>query len=161
VREWHFSSEDPDDATLQRWRNIVATIRERLRASESESIEWLIAAIEGLPYDERVPDRTPGYNNYNTQKDHWLGWLNPSAGTGAYARKTSNDLGARGVYNRIVEPKMLLWLVAAAGVRPALLRSAREAADAVSSLASKSAAIRKHAPWEVVAEALRSAARDA
>lgn len=161
VREWHFSSEDPDAATLQRWRSMVATIRDRLRASGGESVEWLIAAIDRLPYDERVPDRTPGYNAYNTQKDHWLGWLNPAAGTGSYSRKTSNDRGARGVYNRIVEPKMLLWLISAAGVPPALLRSARQAADAVPSLATKAAAIRKHVPWEVVAEALRTVARDA
>jgi len=36
---------------------------------ETDEIDWLRSAIRRLPYDKAVPDRTPGYNNYNTQKD--------------------------------------------------------------------------------------------
>jgi hypothetical protein len=122
--------------------------------SDSRSVEWLIQAIRRLPLDEPVPDRTPGYNNYNTQKDHWLGWLDPSAGTGSYPRRTAKDRDARYVYNHVVEPKMLLWLIAAAGVSPELLNAAEQAARTVSSLAGKSAAIRSHVPWSELAAAL-------
>lgn len=118
-----------------------------------ESIEWLVAAIRRLPSDKPVPDRTPGYSRYNTQKDHWLGWLQPGAGTGTYPRAPAKN--ARGVYNRIVEAKLLLWLIEAAHVRPDLVTAARSAAEGASSMAGKSAAIRKHVPWHVVAEPLK------
>jgi hypothetical protein len=111
-------------------------------------------AIRRLPPDERVPDRTPGYNNYNTQKDHWLGWLDPSSRTGTYPRRGGKDRGARYVYNHIGEPKMLLWLSTAAGVNPELVNSAEQAARAVPTLAGKAAAIRRHVPWSEVAAAL-------
>jgi hypothetical protein len=126
----------------------------------SESIEWLASAIGRLPSDDRVPDGAPGYNRYNTQKDHWLGWLDPAAGTGTYPRANGPQRDARDVYNRIVEPKMLLWLMTAAGVRSELAHAAKLAADGATSLAGKSAAIRRHVPWHVVAEAL-SGAQDA
>jgi len=122
-------------------------------SNSPESIGWLIRIIRQLPSDERVPDRTPGYNNYNTQKDHWLGWLDPTAGTGTYPRKTGKDRDARYVYNHIVEPKMLLWLISAAGVRPDSLDAAKQSARSATSMASKAKAIRSHVPWPVVAAA--------
>ena len=157
ARSWHFCGEDPDDEALEYWRSLVAAIRHQIQRSDSESIAWFIGAIRRLSSDERVPDRTPGYNKYNTQRDHWLGWLDPTAGTGTYPRKTSKDRDARDVYNRIVEPRMLLWLISAAGVRPELLQAARQAAEGAPSLAGKSAAIRRHVPWPVVADALLKA----
>lgn len=120
-----------------------------------ETIEWLASAIRGLPSDDPVPVKTTGYNNYRTQKAHWLGWLEPHSGTGTYARVHNPGRTARDVYNRIVEPKMLLWLVSAAGVQHELVAEARQAAEAVSPLASKSAAIRRFVPWEVVVESIQ------
>lgn len=123
-------------------------------SNNPESIAWLIRVIQQLPSDQRVPDRTPGYNNYNTQKDHWLGWLDPTAGTGTYPRKTGKDRDARYVYNHIVEPKMLLWLISAAGVRPDLLAAAEQSARGEPTLAGKAKAIRRRVPWSIVATAL-------
>jgi hypothetical protein len=111
-------------------------------------------AIRRLPADERVPDHTPGYNNYNTQKDHWLGWLDPNAGTGSYPRRAGKERDAEYVFNHIVEPKMLLWLISAAGVSSRLLSSAKQAAAVTSSLPGKSAAIRRHVPWSMIVTAL-------
>ena len=105
--------------------------------SPSESIAWLATAIRRLPSDDRVPDRTPGYNDYNTQKDHWIGWLNPAAGTGTYQRANGSQRDARDVYNRIVEPKLLLWLIAASGVRRELVRAAKQAAEGATSMAGR------------------------
>jgi hypothetical protein len=118
------------------------------------SIEWLIQAIGGLPSDAPVASGTPGYNNYTTQKDHWLGWLNPHSGTGAYPRKNGPGRDAQYVYNHIMEPKMLLWLIAAAGIRDDLLIAAEKAAESATSLAGKSAAIRRNVPWPEVFAAL-------
>ena len=120
----------------------------------SESVRWLITAIELLKSDEPVPLGFQGYNQYTTQKAHWLGWLNPAAGTGSYPRAENGKRDARDVYNRIVEPKLLLWLVTAAEVSPQLIRAANDEASTKTGLASKSAAIRKHIPWKTLADAL-------
>lgn len=119
-----------------------------------DSIEWLTQAIRHLPSDEPVTDGQHGYNNYITQKDHWLGWLDSDSGTGTYSRRSGPDRNAKYVYNHIVEPKMLLWLISAAGVSQEIIRSAKKAADEKSPLASKSAAIRKIVPWSDLASAL-------
>ena len=123
-------------------------------SSPLASVEWLIRAIVALPSDDPVPLKTPGYNNYTTQKAHWLGWLNPSLQTGTYSRSSGNDGGARNVYNRIVEPKMLLWLIAAAGVRKELADAALGAAAKDGLMPGKAAAVRKHVPWGEVETAL-------
>ena len=57
-------------------------------------------------------------------------------------------------FNHIVEPKMLLWLIGAAGVKPALIKTARLASSRGSTLPGKSASIRRRVPWSVVATAL-------
>ncbi len=119
-----------------------------------DSIEWFIQAIRDLPSDNPIANRMPGYNNYSTQKDHWLGWLDPNSGTGTYPRASRQDRDARYVYNHIMEPKMLLWLVLAARVSPDLIQEAVLATEGASSLASKSAAVRKSIPWPVVSAAL-------
>lgn len=119
-----------------------------------DSIKWLIQAIENLPSDAPVANRTPGYNNYSTQKEHWLGWLNPDSGTGTYPRASSPNRDALYVYNHIMEPKMLLWLASAARVNPELIQGAVLATESASSLASKAAAVRKCIPWPVVSTAL-------
>ena len=121
---------------------------------EQGSIEWFIQAVRRLPSDEPVAGRQPGYNKYQTQKDHWLGWLEAEENTGTYLRKAAPDRDARWVYNHIVEPKMLLWLIRASGVRPELVQAAARAAGGASSLAGKSAAIRRQVPWPEVAAAL-------
>ena len=113
----------------------------------SKSIKWLSEAIATLPSDDSVPKGTQGYNAYRTQKEHWLGWLNPSAGKGTYPRQDDSNRDARDVYNRIVEPKMLIWLATAAQVDSSLLSAAISSASATEKLPSKSAAIRKHIPW--------------
>lgn len=124
------------------------------QANDQASVEWFIRAIDALPSDNPVPLGTPGYNKYTTQKAHWLGWLNPAAKTGTYPRARGNERGARNVYNHIVEPKMLLWLISASGVRKDLIESARLAAAIDAPMPTRAAAFRKHVPWEVAQGAL-------
>lgn len=121
---------------------------------DQASVEWLIEAIEALPSDDPVPLRTPGYNKYTTQKAHWLGWLNPAASTGSYPRTSGDERGARNVYNRIVEPKMLLWLIEASGVPTGLVDAAKAASSNAMAMPTRAAAIRKHVPWAAVERAL-------
>jgi hypothetical protein len=61
--------------------------------------------------------------------EYRVGWLDPAAGTGSYPRKTDPNRDARDVYNRIVEPKLLQWLISAAGVDEERVRQARGASD--------------------------------
>jgi hypothetical protein len=123
-------------------------------AANLRSVDWLARAIERLPSDNPIAAPQQGYNNYKTQKEHWLGWLDVTSTTGTFARKSGDGGGARRVYNLIGEPKMLLWLASAAGVQANLLRAARDAADGVTNLRSKCGAIRKHIPWSEVESAL-------
>jgi hypothetical protein len=121
----------------------------------SHSVEWFVEAIHRLPSDEPVAPRTPGYNVYRTQKDHWLGWLQPGNNTGTYARRSGNERGARHVYGQIGEPLMLLWLASAAGVPQATVDRAKAAASTTRNLRSKCGKIRAHIPWTEVVVALQ------
>ena len=158
VRRWRHFGEEPDDESLRYWRTLVAEIRERIALIEALPPERLADAIRHLPSDIPVAEGTEGYNNYTTQKDHWLGWLNPAAGTGTYPRKTGENATARAVYSRIGEPRMLLRLIEASGVAPELVAAARASASTVAKPASKCKAVRDTVPWHVVAEALFSQA---
>lgn len=122
--------------------------------NDSYSVQWFVEAISRLPSDDPVPVRTPGYNVYPKQKDHWLGWLKPSNGTGTYARRSGNERGARYVYGQIGEPLMLLWLASAAGVPKEVIERAKAAASSTENLRSKCGKIREHIPLPQVAAAL-------
>jgi hypothetical protein len=122
--------------------------------TSEDSVQWLIHAIRALPSDDPVPLGTPGYNEYSTQKAHWLGWLDPAAGRGSYSRRTGDERGARNVYNRVVEPKMLAWLISAAGVDRTLADAVEMEAKRKVPMATRAAAIRKKVPWTTVAVAL-------
>ena len=108
----------------------------------------LAKAIEALPEDERIEDSTVWYGS---QKEHWLGWLANYDGPGAYGRKDANRT-ARFVYNHIVNPDMLLWLIAAADVPDPLVDAALDASCTRDdmTLMEQAAAVRKHVPWEVL-----------
>ena len=121
------------------------------KSTQPASIPRFIAAIRKLPEDKPVV--TPG-KWYRTQKEHWLGWLSDYGGPGAYRRKGGSHQDARFAYNHIVEPKMLLWLISAAGIDTRLVSEAKRAAAAGTTMAGQSAAVRKAAPWDVVAASL-------
>jgi hypothetical protein len=122
-----------------------------MTTSQRFSIGQFIHAIRRLPPDKSVVDPRKWYK---TQKEHWLGWLGDYHTGGYYGRKTGKKRDAEFAYNHIVEPKMLLWLLAAARVKPDLYRAALRASSRAVSLPGKSASIRKHVPWSVVVTAL-------
>ena len=114
----------------------------------SYSVEKLIDVIQKLPSDKKVSSGTQGYNLYRTQKSHWLGWLDTKSNTGTYHRKDAPNRGAKFVYNHIMEPKMLLWLISASGVDKKNIAKAQKDSAKASTMASSCAAIRKVVPWE-------------
>ncbi len=77
-------------------------------------VEELLAVIKMLPEDEPTNNPTVWYRS---QREHWIGWLSDYYGPGAYGRKSPPPKEARRVYNRIVCPQMLQWLLAQASGR--------------------------------------------
>ena len=118
---------------------------------ETIGIPQFIRAIRQLPSDESVVDPKVWYT---TQKEHWLEWLEGYQGPGGYGRKVDKERDARYAYNHIVNYKMLLWIISAAGVKPSLIQSARRVSAHGFTLQQKSAGIRKIVPWEELAGAL-------
>ena len=113
----------------------------------SYSVEKLINVIKKLPADKEVPSGTQGYSRYHTQKAHWLGWLSKKPGA-KYYRQDAPNRGAKFVYNHIMEPKMLLWLITASGIDNKLIANAQKDSDNARTMASSCAAIRKVVSWE-------------
>jgi hypothetical protein len=120
--------------------------------SESITIEQLIQVIERLPADAPVDDPQKWYT---TQKEHWLGWLNEYHAPGAYSRQTNQTRDARYVYNHIVEPKMLIWLIEAVKIDIEIVNAAKNVATSPLLLQQKSAATRRIVPWKIVVVALK------
>lgn len=115
------------------------------------TVRQLIRMIGKLPSDKAVFNPRKWYS---TQKEHWLGWLAEYNSRGAYGRVPGRKRDAHFAYNHIVEPKMLLWLIPAAGVKPQLVQAMRRASAGITSMPRQSGAIRRHVPWHVVAAAL-------
>ena len=118
------------------------------------SIEEFIKDIESLPTDKEVEIGTQGYNRYSTQKAHWLGWLSKKPGA-KYYRQDAPDRGPKYVYNHIMEPKMLLYLISALDFDDDLKQLAKIEAKNAKTMASGCAAIRKVIPWIKIEEKLR------
>jgi hypothetical protein len=115
------------------------------------TVRQFIGAIKKLPSDKPVDDPRVWYL---TQKEHWSGWLGQYNSRGAYGRIPGKNRDACFAYNHVVNPKLLLWLISAAGVKPQLVRAARRASGSVKGMARQSGAIRRHVPWPIVAAAL-------
>jgi hypothetical protein len=116
------------------------------------TVKRFILAIENLPSDKSIRDPRVWYT---TQKEHWLGWLREYHGPGGYGRLPGQPRrDAKFAYNHIVNPKMLLWLIAAAGVNPKLVTNARRSTSRPRALNQQAAAIRRHVPWEILMKAL-------
>lgn len=115
------------------------------------TIEQFRHAIKQLPSDK--PKTQPGVW-YKTQKEHWLGWLSEYNGSGAYGRKIDKSRDAKYAYNHIVNYKMLIWVIKAAGVDRTLVKKALSVIDERRTYQENAGAIRKIVPWEVIAKAL-------
>jgi hypothetical protein len=115
------------------------------------SILKFIRLIQQLPADKPIEDPRVWYK---TQKQHWLGWLKEYHTPGAYGRIPDKSRDARYAYNHVVNYKMLLWIIEAAGVKPALVKAAKRASASGSTLPEKSAAIRRLVLWEELAGTL-------
>lgn len=126
----------------------------------------LISKIQKLPAEAPVTERfdqdlrsSRDLNDgrwYKNHKEHWLGWLRDYDGPGAYGRQWW-DRTAQEIYNRVVNPAMVLWLGEACGVPLATVKKAADAGRNVeSTLSGKAGAVRKIIPWLLIEERLRN-----
>jgi hypothetical protein len=120
------------------------------------TIAELLGAIRRLPPDSPVHDPRKWYQ---TQHEHWIRWLEGYTGPGAYSRKRSPPPDARSVYNRIVEPKMLLWLIEAVGIDAERVAAAKASVMGATTMMHASGRVRRLVPWEMVAAALATPRR--
>lgn len=114
-----------------------------------EIVELLIA-IGRLPEDRR----RPGSTWYESQKEHWIGWLFHYNSRGAYGRKVTAGRDARFVYNHIVCPGLLTYLASASGVSRSLVSAAKRIAMSGGSEMERAGKIRRIIPWSIVQGAL-------
>jgi len=91
---------------------------------------------------------------YESQKEHWIGWLFHYNSAGAYGRKVTSGRDAKFVYNHVVCPGLLTYLAGAAGVSPTLVRKARQIEASTGTEMARAGAIRRVVPWERVQDAL-------
>jgi hypothetical protein len=118
----------------------------------SISIREFRRAIRKLPRDEKknYPEKS-----YRTQKQHWLWWLFFYPTEGAYGRKNGRGRDAKFIYNHIVEPLLLLYLIEAIPLSKELIATARKAeAENGPTMMAKVGAIRKVVPWSVIYQAM-------
>lgn len=91
---------------------------------------------------------------YKTQKEHWLCFLNDYDMNQAYGRLQGMNRDARFVYNHIVCPQMLVYLIKAVGIDPELAAQAEEASVSGETLMASAGKIRQIVPWPMIYEAL-------
>ena len=118
--------------------------------TRSLEIVELLIAVSHLPEGRRT--RRDVW--YESQKEHWVGWLFHYNSSGAYGRKITSGRDAKFVYNHVVCPGLLTYLAGAAGVSPAVVRQARRIEASNDSLMARVGAIRRILPWELVQTAL-------
>ena len=114
-----------------------------------EIVELLIA-ISRLPEDRRRQRDVW----YESQKEHWMGWLFHYNSAGAYGRKVTQGRYAKFVYNRIVCPGLLTYLADASGVSRRLVREAKRVEQSGNTSMQQAGEIRRIIPWQLVSDAL-------
>lgn len=123
----------------------------RRKVARLNPVQPITAWFEAALAERKSRKRDPWYGS---QKEHWLGWLSEYDGPGYYGR-SSWDVSAETVYNRVVNPSMVLWLGEAAGVSKSVIEAAaRDALAGKPSMAAQSGGIRHVVTWPMIADRL-------
>jgi hypothetical protein len=117
------------------------------------SIDELLRAVRRLP--PRMPSDLP-IDSYDTHQDHWIGWLREYNGPGYYGRSDTTITDARTVYQRFQCGPSILWLLAAGGESPLLIRSTTKEMQLRGNGRAQTEAkiVRDRHPWERAASLL-------
>lgn len=87
--------------------------------------------------------------NYDYDHLHMVTWFSAQMhhGRGNYSR-TEHNYSAKTTYNRLLNPYSLMWIAAALGEDPEVVRKAAAEAEKVKSYASKCGAVRREIPFD-------------
>jgi HNH endonuclease len=89
------------------------------------------------------------------RRSHKTGWLNWLANYEDPSRATP-DRSAEFIYNALNMPEWIVWLAAASGAAPQLVRTAASAIDRQQFRQTQAAAVRRILPWSLIAKQLGS-----
>ncbi|WP_147436286.1 hypothetical protein [Mycetocola manganoxydans] len=93
---------------------------------------------------------------WSSQKEHMVRWFSDqdSRGSGAFTRAEPNT-SARKTYNRLLCPAAVVWMAEALGEHPVVVQEAADAARDEPGARKRSGLLRKHLPWERIAQLAR------
>lgn len=118
------------------------------------SIIDLLTAVRRLPAHMPQSDRLP-FGDYQSHKDHWIGWLSEYNTEGAYGRTDTAVSDARTVYQRLNNDRIIIWLNEAAGEAPPIIATAiAMTSRCLGNKQAKAKIARQHLPWERAATLL-------
>ncbi len=90
---------------------------------------------------------------WSSQKEHMIRWFSDQEGRGSGAfTRTEPNTSARTTYNRLQCPAAFVWMAEALGEDPALVQAAADAARHEPSARRRSGLLRRHLPWERIAQ---------
>jgi hypothetical protein len=121
-----------------------------VKQSSIISRDDLLNAIRKLPPTKSLRGKS--------HKEMWLHWLT-KYGDPAYGRVNPNR-SAEYIYNAVHLPAWIIWLAAASGTSPQLLRKATGAINPTQSRQTQGAAVRRVLPWSLVAKQLAKHLRE-
>jgi hypothetical protein len=144
-------------SSFYKWRsgahtkNVVSPRDLRIMIIGLGAVQPIVQEFEAAILERATRKKDRWHNN---QKEHWLCWLSEYDGPGFYGRK-SWKVSAKNVYNRAVNPSMVLWLGEASGVPTDRVKAAAVAAlNAPERMESQSAAIRRIVAWSDIEQAI-------
>lgn len=90
---------------------------------------------------------------WTSQQEHMVSWFSSQKGHGAGAfTRSSPNVSARTTYNRLLAPAAFLWMAEALGELPGVVQAAADAALAEPNSRKRPGLLRRHLPWERIAE---------
>lgn len=121
--------------------------------TKTAAIKVFATLPDHLPISEAYSDGDYSGVWYSSQREHMESWFNTQAtkGQGQYSRETPNR-SAKTAYNRLLCDQALLWINEALGQKASKIKAAADAAKQEKDHRRRCAIIRKHLPWDEVAE---------
>lgn len=119
----------------------------------------LLAKLDAhLPISDAMEQADPQKNGrwWSSQREHMSRWFASQAttGSGAFTRQEPN-VSAKTTYNRLQHPEGLVWIAEALGADTDLVQRVADEALTIPRR-SRSAFVRSHLPWELIAQLAKS-----
>lgn len=126
------------------------------RDFDTRAFARLLARLpEHLPISDDYEGRYPQPNGrwWSSQREHMTSWFRAQSTTGSGASpRAKPNTSAKVTYNRLLCAEGLLWINEALGQDLARVQAAADEAGAEPNRRKRCAIIRRHLPWEEVAQ---------